>query len=87
MVGPKVGLFSSLRCRVSELLAKHPAARIKNGVVGRIGRKIPMAARPIKLNPRALYIYPFYVDDQKRGSLCPNLNLFLQDVSRLEIGS
>gem|GEM_PF-2160731 len=46
-----------------------------------------MAARPIKLNPRALYIYPFYVDDQKRGSLCPNLNLFLQDVSRLEIGS
>ena len=58
MAGPNVGSSKSLRCSVLELFAKHPAARSKNGVVGKIGRIAPSAARPMKPKPSILYISP-----------------------------
>jgi hypothetical protein len=34
-----------------ELLKKHAAARMRNGVVGRIGTKIPISPVPVKKMP------------------------------------
>lgn len=39
---PKCLLLMSLSYNFSELLKKHQAARSSRGVVGKIGRKIPM---------------------------------------------
>src|SRR3989304_6849525 len=54
MYAPNSRLVSNQRRKRAELGAYRNAARSKKGVVGRIGRKIPKAARPTASVPAAI---------------------------------
>jgi len=52
MIGPNKRCSSSQLCIFFELFENRYAARMRNGVVGKIGRKSPINPRTIEINPR-----------------------------------
>lgn len=56
-IGPKETCRSSHDSSRMEDLAKHPAARMRNGVVGKTGKNTPRKPRVINPNPKDRYIH------------------------------
>lgn len=60
-------MFSNQRCQRSEPLEKQKAARMTNGAVGMMGRKMPITPSTKQMNPAATY--RDFIGDSTKDSL------------------